>query len=133
MNSVKEDFEKRKREIEEYFDFLLLLDDIENSTISYHSTRQNISKQTRLSNELQKIIIANSFLLLYNLIEATIRNSIKEIFSVIRSSNITYGELSDKLKKIWIGRSINNLQGNYTSKTLHETLTRVTNTDYNKK
>ena len=62
MNSVKEDFEKRKREIEEYFDFLLLLDDIENSTISYHSTRQNISKQTRLSNELQKIIIV-SFLI----------------------------------------------------------------------
>ena len=55
-----------------------------------------------VDSELSTILKANGFLLLYNLIEATIRNSIDAVLNSIHASSVTFGSLSDNLKKIWI-------------------------------
>ncbi|MCI5181695.1 MAG: hypothetical protein D3921_04115 [Candidatus Electrothrix sp. AW1] len=105
MNSTKLDFEQRKQEVEIYFSFLAILEDDENTRLKYKDGEKVIEK--KVSGTLQKILIANGFLLLYNLIEATVRNSILEIYDEIQDSNINFEMLSKRLKKIWIKQEMN--------------------------
>lgn len=91
MDSTKSDFEKRKEEIDEYFSFLKMLD----------VNKVSINGE-RASQKLQRIFIANTFLLLYNLVESTVRNSIIEIYNQIKDDELKYIDISDKIKQIWL-------------------------------
>jgi len=68
--------------------------------------------EKEIDNELSKILKANGFLLLYNLIEATIKTSIDEIFIAIHTSNITFKSLTENLKSLWINQEIKDLKDN---------------------
>lgn len=96
MDSTKSDFIKRKDEIDEYFSFLNILDEDE-----------VLIKGENVSRKLQRIFIANTFLLLYNLIESTVRNSILEIYKKIQDDEVTYQNLSEKIKNIWLHKNKN--------------------------
>lgn len=99
MVSTKSDFEQRKDEIDEYFSFLEILNN-ENVSLKYSDINgvQNI----QISLKLHKIFIANTFLLLYNIVESTVRNSIVEIYNKIQDDEISYKDLSEKIKQIWL-------------------------------
>ena len=116
MVNTKSDFEQRKKEIENYFSFLNILDK-ETTFLKYVKDEQAIEEG--ISKDIQRILIANSFLILYNLIEATIRNSIVEIYEKIQEDAISYSQLSKSLKKIWIKSKTKNLkEGNFNINTL---------------
>lgn len=105
MDNTKEDFEIRKRETEKYFSFL--------STINNEDTRLEYNgKKTRVSNSVQRILIANFFLILYNLIESTIKNSIVEIYEKIEKDEIEYADLSEKLKALWLKQKTKKINKN---------------------
>lgn len=82
MISVWTDYENRVEEINLYFEFLN----------NYESD----------SDDLFKILKANGFLLIYNLIESTVRNALEEIHSSLNSDVIFYSEAIDEIKSIWI-------------------------------
>lgn len=116
MVNTKSDFEQRKKEVEDYFSFLNILDK-ETTLLKYVKDEETIEES--ISKDTQRILIANSFLILYNLIEATIRNSIVEIYDKIQEDEITYNKLSQSLKKIWIKNKTKNLkEGNFNINTL---------------
>jgi len=102
MDSTISDFDKRKDEINEYFSFLEKFN-YDNITIKYSNANDVI--EVKISAKLQRIFIANTFLLLYNLIESTIRNSILTIYSKIQDEQITYNNLSEKIKQIWLHKN----------------------------
>lgn len=102
MDSTKSDFEKRKDEINEYFSFLEILNN-DDVSLKYHDL--DGVQEIEISVKLQKILIANTFLLLYNLVESTIRNSIVEIYNKIQDDEISYGYLSEKIKQIWLRKN----------------------------
>lgn len=79
MESIKEDFDKKINEIELFYELL------ENSD----------SGET----DLNKILKATFFLMLYNLIESTIRESIINIYSKIDSNSIEFNKLKPLLRK----------------------------------
>lgn len=109
MINARTEYNKRLQEVELYFNTLQLLDKGACS-INCIDILGNIETQT-IDAELSTILKANGFLLLYNLIEATIRNSIDAVLISIRTSTVTFRDLSDNLKKIWIKqetRGINN-------------------------
>lgn len=119
MDSTRLDFEERKKEIENYLAFIVILSDDENTRLKYRKDDGIIEE--KISDQLQKILIANGFLLLYNLIEATVRSSIAEIYLEVRDKGITFGELSEKLKKIWIEQSTDSLkEGSFKQDTLNK-------------
>jgi hypothetical protein len=93
------DFEKRTKEINLYFKHLQLLD-IENAKI-YLENRPR-KKYFKANIELIKVLKANTFLLLYNLVESSIKQSITEIYDSITNDNLTYDEVIDEIKKIYI-------------------------------
>lgn len=57
---------------------------------------------------LSRILKANGFLLLYNLIEATIRKSIDAVFNAIHSNAHSYSDLTSELRRIWIKQESKN-------------------------
>ena len=106
MKTTRAEYTKRLKEVTLYFDTIKLLDNGDCSIIC--KDINGIVKEKIIDNELAKIMKANGFLLLYNLIEATIRNSISAILNSISTDKLTFKLLSDNLKKLWINQEINN-------------------------
>jgi len=110
MNNTLVEFQKRIKEVDIYFQTLDLLDK-GRCKISCTDIQGNVFEK-EIDNELSKILKANGFLLLYNLIEATIKTSIDEIFIAIHTSNITFKSLTENLKSLWINQEIKDLKDN---------------------
>ena len=100
MINARNEYNKRLHEVELYFDTMQLLD---KGSCTIQCVNVLGQEEIRVIDaELSKILKANGFLLLYNLIEATIRNSIDAVLNSIHSSTVTFQSLSDNLKRIWI-------------------------------
>jgi len=120
MDNTKSSFDYSKNEVEEYFSFLEMMEN-DDVILKYKKNEQICEK--KVSNKIQTIFIANAFLILYNLIESTIRNSIINIYEKINEDELSYDNLSDNLKNIWInGEVINLKEGNYSNKTLSKNI-----------
>lgn len=118
MDNTKQDFENRKSEIENYFKFLLIFDN-DDTKLQYKKNGTLITE--KIQPQFQTILIANAFLILYNLIESTVRNSIIEIYTKVENDEITFDELSDNLQKIWIKQTTDKLkENNFNHETLRE-------------
>ena len=108
MINARNEYIKRLHEVELYFDTLQLLDKGNCSIKCVDILGQEEIKN--IDSELSTILKANGFLLLYNLVEATVRSSIDAVLNSMHTSSVTFRDLSDNLKKIWIKqetRSIN--------------------------
>ncbi|OQX25952.1 MAG: hypothetical protein BWK80_12955 [Desulfobacteraceae bacterium IS3] len=97
MRQFIQDFNKRVKEIDNYFSFVRKIASIE----SYK--REEIVLPGRdkhiVDSDLQKILRANCFLMLYNLVESSIRNGIVAIYDAIHDENLTYKDINSNIKK----------------------------------
>lgn len=99
MSSVLfQDFNERSKEVSKYFIFLKSLE--QSTTKLSMEDRQGKAKIKQIDSELLKTLKASGFLLLYNLVEATMRNAIEAIFDELRSKGISYDQIRPELKKI---------------------------------
>jgi hypothetical protein len=99
MTSVLiQDFTERSKEVSKYFIFLKSLE--QGTTKLSMDGKGNNSKIKVIDSELLKTLKASSFLLLYNLVEATMRNIIEAIFDKLKSEGISYDQIRPELKKI---------------------------------
>ncbi|MFY7728257.1 MAG: MAE_28990/MAE_18760 family HEPN-like nuclease [Flavobacterium sp.] len=96
MSILRDDFDVRVQEINIYFTFLQKLENDVN-ILSNHDQTQIL----RLNDEHLKIFKANGFLLLYNLIESTVLNSVISVFDEIKFRGLGYKDVIDDLKKYW--------------------------------
>lgn len=103
MKKTKEDFEKRKAEIEKYFDFLSKLD---KDKPVLHYSEKGKNKISKVNDELLKILKANGFLLIYNLVESSCRNSLWEILLAIQSDKLSLKKLSEEAQLLWIKQKV---------------------------
>ena len=80
-NSLFQDFNQRAKEVRKYFLFLKNLEQkniqLSIGDISQISTNKNVNKIKPIDAELDKTLKATGFLLLYNLVESTMRNAIE--------------------------------------------------------
>lgn len=100
MKITRCEYDKRKNEIIKYMNVVKLLDAGTCSIQCVDILGQSSSMQ--IDDELSKILKANSFILLYNLIESTIVNSIKAVSNSIQNDELTYEQLSESIKRLWI-------------------------------
>jgi hypothetical protein len=107
MLNTKKEYEKRLAEIEIYFNLLELLDRGNCKIICKDIIGKILEKNIDI--KLSTILKANGFLLLYNLIEATIKNSVSAIFNSVHSKNMTFKHLTDNLRKLWIKQELKNI------------------------
>lgn len=88
-----DEFDERARDVSDYLYFLR---DLEQGKILL-SKEGVISK---IDSELDKSLKATGFLLLYNLVESTMRNAIQSIFDEISGRGIHFDQLRLDIKKI---------------------------------
>lgn len=102
MRNAHDRFNARVREVDIYFDFLESTL-APNAAVEYHDSSSPAPVQrVVLTHDIQKILKANAFLILYNLVEATIRQAIIEIYDAITSECLTYRQLRIELRHLWI-------------------------------
>ncbi len=82
MNTVLLDFNTRAQEVDDYFIFLESL--IKQTTKLAVADSAGQYQIQSLNSELAKTLKANGFLLLYNLVESTMRNAIEAIFDELK-------------------------------------------------
>jgi hypothetical protein len=97
-SALFQDFNERSREVSKYFIFLKSLE--QGTTKLSMAGKGGSPKIREIDAELIKTLKASSFLLLYNLVEATMRNAIEAIFDELRGKGVSYDQISPKLKKI---------------------------------
>lgn len=112
MKRVKDDFDKRKAELDDYFDFLSKLD---KDVPTLHYEEKKVSYTYSVDAELLKILKANGFLLIYNLVESFCRNFLLEILTAIQIKKLTLKKLSEEAQKIWIAQKVKNYKDPNTS------------------
>jgi hypothetical protein len=100
MNTVLLDFNTRAKEVDDYFIFLESL--IKQTTKLAIANSAGKDKIQILNPELAKTLKANGFLLLYNLVESTMRNAIEAIFDDFRNKAISFDKLKPEIKMIVI-------------------------------
>lgn len=106
MTNTRSEYNKRLDEVEIYFNALSFLDNgsCTISCINIMGERLEMPVDENLS----RILKANGFLLLYNLIEATVRKSIDAVFNAIHSNSPTYKKLTSELRKLWLKQESKN-------------------------
>lgn len=102
MDLVRANFNDRKDEIDLYFKFIDFLDNIEKT--------ENMEKSNYIlyNKDVEKIIRANSLLMLYNLVESTLVTGIEEVYSALKENNITYSQVRREIKEIWFNYRFSN-------------------------
>lgn len=100
MITTKSEYKKRLNEVDLYFNTIQLLDQGQCS-VECRDISGSISTYV-IDQELSKILKANGFLLLYNLIEAAVRNSVVAILNSIVADKLSYRNLSENMKKLWV-------------------------------
>lgn len=96
MNSVQLDFRTRSKEIEGYFNFVLRLAKQE---VALQANSGATSYSSQEHEELLKTFKATCYLLLYNLVESTMRNAIEAIFDELQAKRASYDDCRDELKR----------------------------------
>jgi len=94
------DFHSKVQEIEQYFEFVAKINEVEShrrDTILFPDQTQYV-----VNHDLQKILRANCYLLLYNLIESSIRNGIIAIYDAIHRERLSYTEVGSRIQTIWL-------------------------------
>lgn len=97
MNTVFADFHTRAQEVEGYFRFVLRLSAEELSLRKAQGDEAAYSNQEH--EELLKTLKAACYLLLYNLVESTMRNAIEAIFDELRTEGISFDECREELRR----------------------------------
>lgn len=102
MDLVRANFNDRKDEIDIYFEFIDFLDNIEKM--------ENMEKSSYIlyNKDVEKIIRANSLLMLYNLVESTLVTGMEEVYSALKENNITYGQVRSEIREIWFNYRFSN-------------------------
>lgn len=106
MNNTRAEYSKRLHEVEIYFDTLKFLDGGDCTIKRIDILGNDTNKE--IDTELLTILKANGFLLLYNLVESTVRKSIEAIINSMHSSSVTFRNLSEELRKLWIRQEVKN-------------------------
>ena len=79
MSLLLDQYDDRVGEIELYFRFLRLIV-VERAWLTY-----GVSKAEKIDDDLVKILKANAVLLLYNLVESSIRDGLRRIYEAIQT------------------------------------------------
>ncbi len=98
---IRIEFEKRKTEIELYLEILKTANFDKAKLTGYDLVEEKIT-ELLFDAEKIKILTANTYLLVYNLVESTIYNSIVSIFDAITDNGVKYFEMIQEVQKYWL-------------------------------
>ena len=112
---------ERDRELEAYMRFLAQLDQKSAALRIPYGTKWRTRK---IDDRIVKILKANFFLLLYNLIEASIRDAFQTLYSAVTADGCTVRAIKEDLRLLWIDAAVDKLQSRTANQNSYRDLTR---------
>lgn len=100
MDSVLSDFERRAAEVDAYFAFLR---DVTSPKVVMRGEGLPAAGAP-VSAEAQGVLKASTFLLLYNVVESSVRQALEAVYEEIRVGGYSFGDASDAIRTVWISR-----------------------------
>ncbi|NEO53061.1 MAG: hypothetical protein F6K54_08170 [Okeania sp. SIO3B5] len=97
ISFVFEDFNERSKEVSEYLTFI---NDLQKEKMKLITESQENSRPKKIDKGLEDTLKASAYLLLYNLIESTMRNAIEAIFDELKNQGVSFDQIRPELKKI---------------------------------
>jgi hypothetical protein len=97
MILVQAEFQDRQREITRYFDFLRHYDQKE---VVFQIPAGATTTLPDEADDLFKTLKANGFLLLYNLIESTLKNAIEAIFDEFKTKGVSFDQCRLEVRQL---------------------------------
>ncbi|MDE9379973.1 MAE_28990/MAE_18760 family HEPN-like nuclease [Vibrio alginolyticus] len=95
MRAFTDEYDKRKGEIEAYITLLQALSSDGAKVTDIDDNESSISAIQ------QKVCKASCYLLIYNLVEATVMNGVQSIYNRIKDEGLGFSAIMDLLKKVW--------------------------------
>lgn len=102
MLNLKTDFEERIDEVNQFFSFMSIVNEIDTHKNSIKGDSTNSVGIAAINRDTQKILRSQCFLMLYNLIEATLRIGIQNILDSINDEKIHFNQLSNKYQDLFL-------------------------------
>ncbi len=99
--TIRDEFDKRVNEINSFYEILSLIE-LESPKISAYDISESAEKIVVINPAKIDTLRSTSYLLLYNLIESTVYNSITTIFDEIKDSRLKYFDIIDDVQKYWL-------------------------------
>lgn len=100
MILVQQDFQTRAAEIENYFKFVEAL--VEGTTVLHAAEGMLPAMSQDEFESLVKTLKANGFILLYNLVESTMKNAIEAIFDELGAQGVSFDACREEVRQIVI-------------------------------
>jgi hypothetical protein len=101
--TIREEFDKRVAEINSFYEILSIIE-LENPRISAYKVEEERVSEIELQVDSSKIdtLRSTTYLLLYNLIESTVYNSVISIFDEISDKGLKYFDIVEDVQKYWL-------------------------------
>lgn len=122
---IRDEYNKRVDEINSFYEILSLIE-LESPKISAYDITESIEKIIVINPAKIDTLRSTSYLLLYNLIESTIYNSITTIFDEIKDSRLKYFDIIDDVQKYWLN-NIYKHDDKKKKETIIETIMKIAN------
>ncbi len=107
MTPLLQSFNERALELTAYFKFIEL---IERESASLSLPGKRTRKLRRVDERILKILKANFFLLLYNLVESSIQAAFEALYKAIEAEGCSVKELSPALRACWIDAAFSGIK-----------------------
>lgn len=123
--TIRDDFNKRVDEINSFYEILSLIE-LESPKISAYDINKSAEKAIAINPAKIDTLRSTSYLLLYNLIESTVYNSITTIFDEIKDGRLKYFDIIEDVQKYWIN-NIYKHDDKKNKETIVETIMKIAN------
>lgn len=111
-------YDNKKQELNYYFESLKLIDNLSDQQPDLYGKLIEIFKKKSVdTHDFMQILKSVSYIIMYSLIESTIRELIGIIYKAINTSNLRYDELLDKIQALWEKHQFLHLDESNSSKT----------------
>ncbi|WP_258237846.1 MAE_28990/MAE_18760 family HEPN-like nuclease [Pseudomonas sp. Q2-TVG4-2] len=114
------DFNDRVKEIDQFIRFLAM---VEEGGASVHRAEKKTHRNKQIDDGCFKIMKASAFLLLYNLIESSIRSSFDLVYESIKHDSLSPSQLNMLFRDLWVRQRFLILDGHSASPRNYQEIT----------
>jgi len=101
--TIREEFDKRVAEINSFYEILSIIE-LENPRISANKIEDEsiVRRELQINSSKVDTLRSTTYLLLYNLIESTVYNSVISVFDEISDKGLKYFDIVEDVQKYWL-------------------------------